>query len=70
MWTAETVDGSDDEAEEGEYYNAKASKKKEKKRQDREAQRQVQAIRSSFLFHFHVCLNIELLKFLKRASYS
>ncbi|XP_057472797.1 DDRGK domain-containing protein 1-like isoform X2 [Actinidia eriantha] len=38
----ETVDGSDDEAEEGEYYNAKASKKKEKKRQDREAQRQVE----------------------------
>ncbi|GFZ07449.1 hypothetical protein Acr_19g0003860 [Actinidia rufa] len=38
--SSETVDGSDDEAEEGEDYNAKASKKKEKKRHDREAQRQ------------------------------
>ncbi|XP_057465063.1 DDRGK domain-containing protein 1-like isoform X2 [Actinidia eriantha] len=38
----ETGDGSDDEAEEGEDYNAKASKKKEKKRQDREAQRQAE----------------------------
>jgi hypothetical protein len=38
----EIVDGSDDEAAEGDNYNAKASKKKEKKRQEREAQRQVE----------------------------
>lgn len=43
MRTAEIVDGSDDEAAEGDYYNAKASKKKDKKRQEREAQRQVQS---------------------------
>ncbi|KAG5551119.1 hypothetical protein RHGRI_009516 [Rhododendron griersonianum] len=43
MRTAEIVDGSDDEAAEGDYYNSKASKKKDKKRQEREAQRQVQS---------------------------
>lgn len=37
----EAIEGSDDEAIAGEYYEAKASKK-EKKRQEREAQRQVQ----------------------------
>ncbi|PQQ16221.1 DDRGK domain-containing protein 1 [Prunus yedoensis var. nudiflora] len=43
----ETVDGSDEEGE-GEYYEAKASKKREKKRQEREAQRQAeQAARES-----------------------
>lgn len=42
MWASEIVDGSDDEDAGGEYYNAKASKKKEKKRQERQAQRQVQ----------------------------
>ncbi|XP_059658268.1 DDRGK domain-containing protein 1 [Cornus florida] len=38
----EVVDGSDDEAAGDEYYNAKASKKREKKRQEREAQRQAE----------------------------
>lgn len=39
---AEAVDESDEEADGNDYYPAKASKKKEKKRQEREAQRQVQ----------------------------
>ncbi|KAK6946852.1 DDRGK domain containing protein [Dillenia turbinata] len=34
------ADGSDEECDTGEYYNAKVSKKREKKRQEREAQRQ------------------------------
>ncbi|XP_031265097.1 DDRGK domain-containing protein 1 [Pistacia vera] len=38
----ETVEGSDDEAVEGENYEAKASTKKERKRQEREAQRQAE----------------------------
>ncbi|XP_062077792.1 DDRGK domain-containing protein 1 [Humulus lupulus] len=38
----ETVDESDDEASGGEYFEAKAPKKKEKKRQEREAQRQAE----------------------------
>lgn len=43
MWIeAETEDGSDEEAVEGEYYNAKASKKKGRKKEERQAQRQVQ----------------------------
>lgn len=37
----ETEDGSDEEAVEGEYDNAKASKKKGRKKEDRQAQRQV-----------------------------
>ncbi|GMY31395.1 DDRGK domain-containing protein [Fagus crenata] len=46
----ETADGSDDEADAGENYEAKASNKKEKKRQEREAQRQAeQAARDSRL---------------------
>ncbi|KAJ4836637.1 hypothetical protein Tsubulata_005485 [Turnera subulata] len=36
----DTADESDDGAGEGEYYEAKASRKKDKKRQEREAQRQ------------------------------
>ncbi|KAJ0045841.1 hypothetical protein Pint_04230 [Pistacia integerrima] len=40
--TTETVEGSDDEAVEGENYEAKASTKKERKRQEREAQRQAE----------------------------
>ncbi|XP_076931169.1 DDRGK domain-containing protein 1-like [Bidens hawaiensis] len=36
----ETEDGSDEEAVEGEYYNAKASKKKGRKKEERQAQRQ------------------------------
>lgn len=36
----ETIDESDEEAEEGDFYNGKAPNKKEKKRQEREAQRQ------------------------------
>uniref|UniRef100_A0A2P2IU01 DDRGK domain-containing protein 1 n=1 Tax=Rhizophora mucronata TaxID=61149 RepID=A0A2P2IU01_RHIMU len=38
----DNVNESDDEAGAGEYYEAKASKKKEKKRQEREAQRQAE----------------------------
>lgn len=34
------IDGSDEDAGTGDYYEAKASKKKEKRRQEREAQRQ------------------------------
>lgn len=41
---AETEDGSDEEAVEGEYYNAKTSKKKGRKKEERQAQRQVQYI--------------------------
>lgn len=37
----EPADGSDEEAVEDENYEAKASRKKEQKRQEREAQRQV-----------------------------
>ncbi|KAL4554055.1 hypothetical protein LXL04_039829 [Taraxacum kok-saghyz] len=39
---AETEDGSDEEAVEGEYYNAKASKKKGRKKEERQAQRQAE----------------------------
>lgn len=38
---AETEDGSDEEAVEGEYYNAKNSKKKGRKKEARQATRQV-----------------------------
>lgn len=38
----ETEDGSDEEAVEGEYYNAKASKKKGRKKEERQAQRQAE----------------------------
>ncbi|KAJ8747517.1 hypothetical protein K2173_009254 [Erythroxylum novogranatense] len=38
----DNLDESDDEAVGGEFYEAKASKKKEKKRQEREAQRQAE----------------------------
>ncbi|XP_024967769.1 DDRGK domain-containing protein 1 [Cynara cardunculus var. scolymus] len=38
----ETDDGSDEEALEGEYYNAKASKKKGRKKEERQAQRQAE----------------------------
>ncbi|KAK9057036.1 hypothetical protein SSX86_024402 [Deinandra increscens subsp. villosa] len=38
----EIEDGSDEEAGEGEYYNAKTSKKKGRKKEEREAQRQAE----------------------------
>ncbi|XP_023729576.1 DDRGK domain-containing protein 1 [Lactuca sativa] len=38
----ETEDGSDEEAVEGEYYNAKTSKKKGRKREEGQAQRQAE----------------------------
>ncbi|KAK1440025.1 hypothetical protein QVD17_05850 [Tagetes erecta] len=38
----ETEDGSDEEGVEGEYYNAKASKKKGRKKEERQAQRQAE----------------------------
>ncbi|CAH1449815.1 unnamed protein product [Lactuca virosa] len=38
----ETEDGSDEEAVEGEYYNAKTSKKKGRKKEERQAQRQAE----------------------------
>ncbi|KAI3810024.1 hypothetical protein L1987_19630 [Smallanthus sonchifolius] len=38
----ETEDGSDEEAVEGEYYNAKLSKKKGRKKEERQAQRQAE----------------------------
>ncbi|XP_071725820.1 DDRGK domain-containing protein 1-like [Rutidosis leptorrhynchoides] len=38
----ETEDGSDEEAVEGEYYTAKASKKKGRKKEERQAQRQAE----------------------------
>lgn len=38
---AGSEDGSDEEAVEGEYYNAKTSKKKGRKKEERQAQRQV-----------------------------
>lgn len=41
MLDTEIVDESDEDVGEGDYYVAKASKKKDKKRQEREAQRQV-----------------------------
>lgn len=42
LWVeAETEDGSDEEAVEGEYYNAKNSKKKGRKKEERQAARQV-----------------------------
>ncbi|KAI4366135.1 hypothetical protein MLD38_022053 [Melastoma candidum] len=36
------IDGSDEDADTGEYYEAKSSKKKEKRRQERDAQRQAE----------------------------
>lgn len=56
----EAVEEIDDEAGDGENYEAKASKKKEKKRQEREARRQVlfkplvhiQDIRKIFFWFF------------------
>lgn len=47
MWSAENVEASDEDADEGPYIVGKTSKKKEKKRQEREAQRQVQ-LRTTF----------------------
>lgn len=48
------ADGSDEDAMAGDYYEAKASKKKEKRRQEREAQRQVKAdLLSNFFFMLH-----------------
>lgn len=38
------ADGSDEDAMAGDYYEAKASKKKEKRRQEREAQRQAEEV--------------------------
>lgn len=45
----ETIEGSDNEGDAGEHYDAKASKK-EKKRQEREAARQVRFL-SLLIFH-------------------
>ncbi|GKC28903.1 DDRGK domain-containing protein 1 [Tanacetum coccineum] len=43
LWVeAETEDGSDEEAVEGEYYNAKNSKKKGRKKEERQAARQAE----------------------------
>lgn len=51
LWfEAETEDGSDEEAVEGEYYNAKASKKKGRKKEERQAQRQVRYNESVFIY--------------------
>lgn len=46
----ETIEGSDDEGVVGGHYEAKASKKKEKRRQEREAARQVHFL-SLLIFH-------------------